>query len=140
MELVADAETVSLDASRHERPFLAASEDRRRVHDAMLFPCLLTSLQPDYFLTYRLWPLSAQRTEVVADIFFHPAAFVPGFDPHDVYDFWERVNAEDRAICEGQQLGLRAGGFSPSCYATVEDGVHAFDRLVARAYLREGER
>ena len=55
-----------------------------------------------------------------------------------MYDFWERVNAEDRAICEGQQLGIRSGGFSPSCYATVEDGIHAFDRLVARAYLREG--
>ncbi len=139
MELVAGMQTVSLDGSRHDRPFIVPPEDRRLVHDAMLFPTLLTSLQPDYFLTYRLWPLASDRTEVTADVLFHPSAHQEGVDPRDpcdVYDFWDRVNAEDRSVCERQQLGMRSGGWQPSRYARVEDGMHAFDRLVARAYLR----
>lgn len=134
MELVGGAETVSDDGLLHDRPFVAAPEDRARIHDAMLFPTLLTSLQPDYLLTYRLWPLSPSRTRIVADILFHPAAFRPGFSPDAVYAFWDRTNAEDRAVCERQQLGMRSGGWSPACYATCEDGTWAFDRLVARAY------
>ncbi len=140
MHLADGAETVSDDGLLHDRPFVAAPEDRARVHDAMLFPALLTSLQPDYLLTYRLWPLSPSRTRIVADVLFHPAAFRPGFAPDAVYAFWDRTNAEDRAICERQQIGLRSGGFVPSCWATTEDGTWAFDRLVARAYATALER
>lgn len=128
---IADAETVSLDGSRHGRPLLVPSDGKGIVFDAMLFPSLLTSLQPDYLLTYRLTPLEAARTRVTADVYFHPAAFVPGFDPSDVYGFWDRVNAEDRAICEDQQANARSRGFDPVCYVTVEEGMHAFDRMVA---------
>jgi len=49
--------------------------------------------------------------------------------------FWEVVNAEDRAICERQQTGVRSRGYSPTMYSAVEDGVHAFDCRVAEAYL-----
>ncbi len=129
-------ETVSRDGARHDRPRLRADEGSpARVYDAMLFPAFLTSLQPDYFLTYRLVPLGAAETRVVFDVFFHPAAFVPDFDPQDVYAFWDRVNAEDRAICEDQQANAASRAFAPSCYATVEEGVHAFDRKVAAAHL-----
>ncbi len=133
---IEDAETVSLDGSRHDRPRLVvpADDEPPRVFDAMLFPALFTSLQPDYLLTYRLTPLAASRTRVTADVYFHPAAFVPGFDPRDVYDFWDRVNAEDRAICEDQQQNAGSRAFAPACYATVEEGVHAFDRMVAIAH------
>jgi Rieske 2Fe-2S family protein len=134
---IRDAETVSLDGLRHDRPLLVHEKDSARVYDAMLFPGFFTSLQPDYLLTYRLTPLSASRTRVTADIFFHPAAFVPAFEPKDVFDFWDRVNAEDRAICEEQQQNASSRAFEPACYATVEEGVHAFDRMVAEIH-REG--
>jgi Rieske 2Fe-2S family protein len=135
---IADAETVARGGSRHDRPFLVPEERRRTVHDAMLFPSLLTSLQPDYLLTYRLTPLGAARTAVIADIYFHPAAFIPGFAPDDVFDFWDRVNDEDRAICEAQQANASSRAFDPAGYATVEEGVHAFDRMVAAAHLAHG--
>jgi Rieske 2Fe-2S family protein len=129
---IEDADTVSLGGSRRGRPLLLQSE--RTVFDAMLFPSLLTSLQPDYLLTYRLTPLAAGRTRVVADVHFHPAAFVPGFDANDVYAFWDRVNAEDRAICEDQQANATSRAFEPACYASVEEGMHAFDRMVAAVH------
>jgi Rieske 2Fe-2S family protein len=94
----------------------------------------LTSLQPDYFLSYRLLPRSASETLVTADIYFHASAFVDGFDPSDVVTFWARTNAEDRAICERQQRGMAAPSFEPGPYASVEDGVFAFDRKLISEY------
>lgn len=144
MDITAGAETVALDGDRRNRPWLPGTlpDDRRRVFDALLFPSLLMSLQPDYLLTYRLVPLAPAETRVIADIYFHPAAFTAAFDPENVYAFWDRVNAEDRAVCERQQLGIRSRGYRPGRYTSVEDGVHAFDRLVARRYaaaLKEQE-
>lgn len=137
MDLAGGAETVSLDGRLHGRPLLAGTRDdeRRQVFDALLFPTLLLSLQPDYLLTYRLIPTAPAETRVIADIHFHPAAFIEGFDPVEVFTFWDRVNAEDRWICERQQIGVRSRGYAPGRFARVEDGVHAFDRLVARRYL-----
>ena len=121
---------------------MAAARTARRVHDALLFPLWLTSLQPDYLLTYRLAPLAADRTLVVAEIHVHPARGPAGVDLADVFAFWDRTNAEDRAICERQQQRPRARAVpAPARYATSEDGLHAFERLVAARYLaRDGRR
>jgi Rieske 2Fe-2S family protein len=140
---IKDAETVSLDGSRHGRPLLVRTPESSaaaRVFDAMLFPCLFTSLQPDYLLTYRLTPRTASTTRVTADIYFHPAAFQAGFDPVDVFQFWDRVNAEDKAICEDQQANAASRAFEPMAYTTVEEGMHAFDRMVAAIHRDEAAR
>jgi len=126
---IRDAETISTDGSRHGRPLVG---EPGRVLDAMLFPSLLTSLQPDYFLTYRLTPRSPATTEVTADVYFHPATERPGFDASDVYTFWDRVNAEDRAVCERQQTNVGSRAFEPR-YLANEEGVVAFTRLVEEA-------
>lgn len=136
MELSDDAETVSDVPSRQRRPFVAAPEDRRIVHDALLVPGWMTSLQPDYFLSYRLLPTGPRSTRIIADIYFHAEAFGGSFDPSAVYSFWDRTNAEDREICVRQQRGLASPSFELGPYAEVEDGVHAFERRIARAYLR----
>jgi Rieske 2Fe-2S family protein len=131
-------ETVSQSGRRLGRAFVASPQYRRQVSDALLFPALLTSLQPDYLLTYRLYPLSPERTTVVAETFFHPASHPAEGDPADIDDvvsFWNGVNDEDRSICERQQIGVQSRGYRSSRYSLVEDGVHAFDSLVARAYL-----
>jgi glycine betaine catabolism A len=124
---IVEGETVSVDGRLHDRPLIG---EAGRVLDAMLFPSLLTSLQPDYFLTYRLVPASASETEITADVFFHPSTARPGFDAPDVYAFWDRVNAEDRAICESQQRNVRSRAFAPR-YLPNEEGLAAFERLIA---------
>jgi glycine betaine catabolism A len=136
MELAEGCETVSETGLRDGRPFVAAAQDRRRVHDAYVFPLWLTSLQPDYLLTYRLAPLAADRTLVVAEIHVHPGARGAGHSVDSVVSFWERTNAEDRAICERQQRGLASRHARAGRYAASEDGLHAFERLVAARYLR----
>ncbi len=127
-----EAETVSRSGKLQGRPRIVR-EEAARVYDAMLFPTLLTSLQPDYLLTYRLEPLSATRTRVVADVLFHPAAKEESFA--DVFDLWDAINAQDKAICEAQQVGVSSLGFEPGPYTTVDEGVHAFEQLVAQRHL-----
>jgi Rieske 2Fe-2S family protein len=139
MELSPGLETVSGSGLRDDRPFLASAEDRGRVHDAWVAPNLLTSLQPDYLLTYRLEPEAVDRTRIVFAIDVHAGvtedAVAAGVD--DLIRFWSTTNAEDRAICEAQQRGLAAAAddYQAGPYAESEDGVHAFERAVARAYL-----
>jgi Rieske 2Fe-2S family protein len=130
MELT--AETVSLDGGTHGRPRIGPP----RVHDALLFPSTFLSLQPDYLLVYRLTPEAVDRTRVDFDVLAHPS--VPSMP--DVTDLWETINAEDRAICERQQLGIASGAWTPRAYDPSEDGTHAFDRKVAAALLSELER
>ena len=136
MELAGGRETVSESGRRNGRPFVAAEPDRGRVYDAYVFPLWLTSLQPDYLLTYRLAPLAVDRTLVVAEIHVHPGARAAGVDVEDVVSFWRRTNAEDRAICERQQRGLASRGGRSPLYALSEDGLHAFERMVAGRYRR----
>lgn len=138
MDIVSSAETVSASGRLHGRPFVVPEDARRRVGDAHLFPGLLTSLQPDYLLTYRLHPIAPDRTLVIAETYVHPEC-PDGESVADVLSFWERVNAEDRTVCERQQIGVRSRGYAPLGYAAVEDGVHAFDRLVARRYAEAVE-
>lgn len=133
MDLVDGAETVSRSGRRKGRPFIAPEEARRRVFDAHLFPGMLWSLQPDYLLTYRVHPRAVDRTEIIADTFVH-AACPDDADLADVFDFWDEVNAQDRAVCERQQIGVASRGYRPAAYAAAEDGVHAFDRQVAARY------
>lgn len=135
MEIAEGSETVSESGLLGGRPLIAAAEDARIVRDAHLFPGWMTSLQPDYFLSYRLLPKAVDVTTVVADIYLHAAA--PEAGRQDLYGFWDRTNAEDKAICERQQRGIQSPSYQPGGYAPSEDGMHAFDRLVARAYLEK---
>ncbi|HYQ04425.1 MAG TPA: aromatic ring-hydroxylating dioxygenase subunit alpha [Polyangiaceae bacterium] len=134
MELSPWLRTVALPSTR-ERPFIVPEAERGRVADALAMPALLTSLQPDYLLTYHLEPLSATRTRVTANTYFHAAAFAPELQAEDVFAFWDRVNREDRQICERQQLGLASRSFERASYSLLEEGTHAFDQWVARRYL-----
>lgn len=138
MELDGDAETVSTTGRLDGRPLLVGTTeaDRRTVLDALAFPSLLVSVQPDYLLTYLIAPIDVARTRVTADLALHPAALRPGEPcPPSLAEFWDKVNAEDRAIVERQQLGHASGAYVPRAFSTVEDGVHAFQGRVARALL-----
>lgn len=127
MQLRDDLETVSLAGQRLGRPFIVPTSRRRAVFDAWVAPNLLTSLQPDYLLTYRLVPRSVDRTDITAEIYLHAEAPPDPAALEDIAAFWDRTNAEDRAICERQQRGLQDRGYTPHRYARGEDGMHAFD-------------
>jgi Rieske 2Fe-2S family protein len=139
MEIAEGLETVSEDGRLAGRPLVAHEADARLVHDALLMPAWLLSLQPDYLLSYRLVPRAPDRTTVIADVYFHQAARATDAEPHAVYGFWDRTNAEDRAICARQQRGVASPSFTRGTFARVEDGQYAFDRRIAEHYLRSAE-
>ncbi|MFZ5894997.1 MAG: aromatic ring-hydroxylating oxygenase subunit alpha [Myxococcota bacterium] len=135
MPLAPHARSVSTQPEVEPKPWIVPDAERRRVSDAFAFPALLTSLQPDYLLSYQLCPLEPARTRVTANIYFHAAAFAPNVEASHVYAFWDGVNAEDRAICERQQRGVSSRSFEHASYSLLEEGVQVFDQRMARHYL-----
>jgi Rieske 2Fe-2S family protein len=138
MTLTEGAETMASNGGHAHRPPIAgltAAEQRDVLYFA-LFPNLLVSLHPDYVMVHTLWPRGAGRTEVVCEWSFEPTTIAqPGFDPSDAVEFWDTVNRQDWRVCELVQLGIGSRGHVPGRYTETEQTVHAFDQLVAEAYL-----
>jgi len=138
MTLSAGAETMASNGGGRPRPPIGglSEADQRAVLYFALFPNLLVSLHPDYVMLHTLWPRGARRTEVVCEWYFEPGTVAqPGFDPADAVDFWDTVNRQDWHVCELVQRGLASRGHRPGRYTATEHTVHAFDQLVAAAYL-----
>jgi phenylpropionate dioxygenase-like ring-hydroxylating dioxygenase large terminal subunit len=75
-------------------------------------------------------PLAVDVTQITFDIWFHPAA---KSDDRAIYELWDQINAEDRAICEDQQANASSRAFVDLRYEAVEEGMQAFDALVVKA-------
>ena len=138
MTLTEGAETMGKEGGHGSRPPISSLEDAdlRNILYFALFPNLLVSLHPDYVMVHTLWPRGAGRTEVVCEWYFEPETIAqPGFDPADAVDFWDTVNRQDWHVCELAQRGVGSRGYRAGRYTAVEHTVHAFDQLVAEAYL-----
>ena len=69
-----------------------------------------------------LVPKAPDRTLVVVDFLFHPDEIAkPTFDPSDAVEFWDLVNRQDWAVCEGVQGGMTSRRFRFGWYAPMED-------------------
>ena len=141
MELVDDADTMSVDGASHGRPPLVGigAENERRVYYFVIWPNLLLSLHPDYVMTHQVWPIDAERSRVICEWLFDPTTMArDDFDPSDAVDFWDLTNRQDWAVCERQQVGTRSPAYRPGRYSLMEDMVHAFDLMVADGYAQDG--
>ena len=122
--------TLSLDPAVpvHPLPGLSA-EDRRHVYYYALLPNFLLNLHPDYMLTFTVWPLAVDRTEVVCEWHFHPDEIAkPGFDATSAIEFWDVTNRQDWELSDLAQAGIASPGYRPGPYSNREDLLHAFDR------------
>ena len=82
-------------------------------------------------LTFTLWPLAPDRTEIVCEWHFHPDAIArPDFDPKGAIDFWELTNRQDWDLSELAQQGIGSRGYQPGPYSNREELLHALDRFV----------
>jgi Rieske 2Fe-2S family protein len=138
MELREGVATLSLDGqtSREPLPGLAL-EARRRIYYYALLPNLLLNLHPDYMLTFQIWPLAVDRTEVVCEWHFHPDAIArPGFDPMDAVLFWDLTNKQDWELSDRAQEGISSSGYRPGPYSNREDLLVGFDRFVLERLAR----
>jgi glycine betaine catabolism A len=107
----------------------AEAEDRHRVFYYSVFPNMLLSMHPDYVMVHQLWPQSPDRTLILCDWFFHPAAFDrQDFKPEDAIEFWDMTNKQDWHVCELSQQGIASRAYVPGPYSARESIPAAFDK------------
>jgi len=128
MDLRDGAETMSLDGRSHG--VFLSDVDLRRVLYLALFPDLLLSLHPDYVMTHRLRPVTADTTHIECSWLIPEAAEDAGY----AEEFWDRTNKQDWAACESVQRGLSSPHFRPGPLAPSEDAVHQWVTMIGRAY------
>jgi Rieske 2Fe-2S family protein len=110
-----EAFTLSGRASRPPLPGLPP-EDHRRYYGLVLRPNAFVNLLPDHVVVHTLWPEAPERTRIVCEWLFEPAAMTQSdFDPGDTVAFFDLVNRQDWEVCELAQQGMssrayRAGG------------------------------
>jgi glycine betaine catabolism A len=132
MDLREGVRTLTLDGTE-ERPCLPglSPEDRRHVYYYCILPNLLLNLHPDYMLTFTLWPLAVDRTDIVCEWHFHPDEIArPGFDPRGAIEFWDLTNRQDWELSDLAQAGIGSLGYQPGPYSNREELLHALDRWV----------
>lgn len=115
--------TFTASGTSTRQPFPGLSEDERVRHKGQLiYPNLMLSLSADHVAAFTLWPHSETATTVVCDFLFHIDEIAkPGFDPSDAVEFWDVVNRQDWAVCEGVQKGMTSRFFTTGFYAPMED-------------------
>ena len=141
MELREGVATLSVDGQSNRSCLAALSpEDRRRVYYYAILPNLLLNLHPDYMLSFTLWPLAADRTEVVCEWHFHPDEIAkPDFDPSGAIELWDVTNREDWALSDLAQAGIASRGYQPGPYSNREELLHALDQwVIERLETRRG--
>jgi Rieske 2Fe-2S family protein len=126
--------TFTLTGTTDRAPFPGLDADERVRHKGeLVYPNLMVSLSADHVASFMLVPKAPDRTLVVVDWLFHPDEIArPGFDPSDAVDFWDLVNRQDWAVCEGVQDGMTSRRFAFGWYAPMEDLSLDIRRYLAR--------
>jgi glycine betaine catabolism A len=137
MDLRDGMDTMSLDGTSGGLPLRGLDQQGlRTVAYINILPNVLLSLHPDYVMTHRLIPVSADRTRIECTWAFAPeAAARPDFDPGYAVEFWDITNRQDWAACQSVQRGLTSPHASPGPLSPAEDAVYSFVTTIARGYL-----
>ena len=116
------------------KPFEGLNDDELIRHKGeLVYPNFMLSLSAEHVTAYTVWPVSPGHSRVVCDFLFHPSEIEQsGFDPADAVDFWDRINRQDWAICEGVQRGMQSRVFQHGYYAPMENA-----SLDIRRYISE---
>jgi glycine betaine catabolism A len=126
--------TFTFDGTSDRRPFAELNDEERTRHKGeLLYPNFMLSLSADHAAAFTLWPQSPERTTIVCDLLFDPAEMDrSSFDPTDAAEFWDLVNRQDWAVCEGVQAGMQSRAFRYGYYAPMEDYSLDIRRYVER--------
>jgi len=103
-------------------PFPGLDENELVKHKGeLIYPNLMISASMDHIAAFTIFPRDAGHSTVICDFLFHPSQMAePGLDPADAVDFWDVINRQDWAGCEGVQRGMNSRRFSHGYYAPME--------------------
>jgi Rieske 2Fe-2S family protein len=115
--------TFTFSGTSDRAPFPGLDDAEKVRHKGeLVYPNLMVSLSADHVASFTLHPKAPDRTLVVVDFLFHPDEIArPSFDPSDAVEFWDLVNRQDWAVCEGVQDGMTSRRFRFGWYAPMED-------------------
>jgi Rieske 2Fe-2S family protein len=106
---------------RRAFPGLDADEQVRHKGE-LVYPNLFLSVACDHVTAFILQPRNAERTDITCHFLFETHEFEKAdFDPSDAVDFWDLINRQDWAVCEGVQQGIRSRVHTRGYYAPMED-------------------
>ncbi len=112
--------TASGQTARAPFPGLDANELIKHKGE-LIYPNFMISASMDHIAAFTIFPRDAGHTTVICDFLFHPTQMAqPGFDPADAVDFWDVINRQDWAVCEGVQRGMSSRRFTHGYYAPME--------------------
>ena len=111
-------------------------EESHSVYGGTMFPNGMIDIAGTGVVVTQLFPIDATHTRQVAWYLFHPDAMAdPAFDLSGIVEFGELVGAQDNAICERAQRGVRSRSFDDGgVYPEKDQYVWEFNQryLVAR--------
>jgi glycine betaine catabolism A len=117
----ADTFTHSGTSVRRSFPGLDADEQVRHKGE-LVYPNLFLSAARDHVVAFILRPRGPEHTDITCHFLFEPHEIdKSGFDPSDSVDFWDLVNRQDWAVCEGVQNGINSRVHIQGYYAPMED-------------------
>ena len=124
--------TASGQTTRAPFPGIDANELVRHKGE-LIYPNFMISASMDHIAAFTIFPRDAGHTTVICDFLFHPSEIArPGFDPLDAVDFWDVINRQDWAVCEGVQRGMNSRRFTHGYYGPMESA-----SLDIRKYIAE---
>jgi len=101
---------------------------------AMVFPNMFLDVSGREALATGIFPSGPTSCRLVTEYLFHPDALAdPAFDVGPVVAFNDRVTAQDNAVCERVQRGVRSRAFDHGVFPAKDAWVYEFDQR----YLRE---
>lgn len=114
-------------------PFPGLDENELVKHKGeLIYPNFLISASMDHIAAFTVFPRDAGHTTVICDFLFHPSEMSkPDFDPMDAVGFWDVINRQDWAVCEGVQRGMNSRRFTHGYYAPMENASLDIRRYVA---------
>jgi len=114
-----------------------AESEATSIYSIFVFPNLFLDIAPTSTVATWLQPRGPELTTVVSEYLFRPEVIAdPGFDPSEIVEFNELVNAQDFAVVERVQKGVRSRAFAHGVYAEKDAAPHAFNRRYLA--LRDG--
>lgn len=115
--------TFSFSGKTNREAFPGLDDHEKVNHKGQLvFPNMMISLAADHVAAFTLFPKKADETIIFCDFLFHPNEIAKTtFNPNDAIEFWDVVNKQDWAVCEGVQRGMNSQRFTKGYYAPMED-------------------
>jgi Rieske 2Fe-2S family protein len=105
-------------------------EDATSIYGSLIYPNGFLDIGGSGMVLSQLLPLGPTRTRIRSIYLFHPDAIAaPDFDPTEIVEFSNLVTAQDNAVCEMAQRGLRSRSIRDGgVYPEKDELVYGFNR------------